>query len=851
AAIGAPQGVNGLFVLDFDPRIDPETGEVFTLERLKADLEAQMGEPLPISAASITPSGGVHVFFAQPDDGGAEIRNRGNLPEHVDVRGKGGYVVLPPSRLPGYESEIYRWHRPIETAPPVQAPAKLIEILRAPKARPAARPRDDGDRVTAADEAVRKYALAAIDAELRLLADTPPGGRNNQINASAFALGQLVGAGAVSKAMVRAALEDVVSAWPDLAKSQGTIESGLNAGIASPRDLSDVAQKAGKPARPRGRSAAALPARERSPATPSPAAASSDPLDADSPAPPSSFSSADPPAPSFTDDGKPGSREPVDMSPEACAARAEEHQRLARQLCLALLPLTDLGNRDRALKMFGDRFLFCIDQGWAEWTGTHWRWHRQKEPPASMMLAIVEMVLAIEEQARLLAKTGTSDWGDTKLQGPRLDRVVKSTTNTITRLSDLVRKHATASQANARINSVADMLRPALTVASDRFDRDPLLFNVQNGTLSFEQAGPECSDWLVELRPHRREDYITKISPVVYDAKATCPTYDAFLERVQPNEDVRDFLHRWGGLSLTALRVQKMVQHYGTGRNGKGTMVEAHAYVAGDYAGTINIESLLSTGQQRSGNGPSPDLAKLPGLRMLRVTEPEEDSVLAIALVKRMTGNDPIDARHNYGAFFTFKPDFKLSYQSNYELKIPGGGDAGIWGRMRMVSWDVVIPDAEQDTELPQKLEAEGSGILNRLIEGALDFLTSGLKEPSEILARTEEYRDRSDPVGVFLRECVDLTENDKDTVGARYLWNIYCAWARANGHVDRNGRPLSEKKLGDKLRTHRLRQVKNSSMFWLRTRIRAGVDVSTFIDPLTGEPYPPPKAEDAGGLCG
>jgi putative DNA primase/helicase len=89
AMIGLAMGHNGLFALDFDPRIDDDTGEVFTLETLKAALVEQMGCDLPRSLTAMTQSEGVHVYLRQPDHG-EPIRNRGNLPLHVDVRGLGG-----------------------------------------------------------------------------------------------------------------------------------------------------------------------------------------------------------------------------------------------------------------------------------------------------------------------------------------------------------------------------------------------------------------------------------------------------------------------------------------------------------------------------------------------------------------------------------------------------------------------------------------------------------------------------------------------------------------------------------------------------------------------------------------
>jgi putative DNA primase/helicase len=65
-----PAGLR-LFVLDFDPREDPDTGEVWTLDRLKRETEEQLGCALPISLAILTPSDGVHLYLLTGDDGPA------------------------------------------------------------------------------------------------------------------------------------------------------------------------------------------------------------------------------------------------------------------------------------------------------------------------------------------------------------------------------------------------------------------------------------------------------------------------------------------------------------------------------------------------------------------------------------------------------------------------------------------------------------------------------------------------------------------------------------------------------------------------------------------------------------
>ncbi len=289
ALIGLPMGENGCFALDFDPRveeeIDPETGEVtgsreWTLEQLKADLEAQIGVPLPRTLTAVTQSGGVHLWFRQPE--GEPIRNRGNLPEHVDVRGQGGYVIGAPSvtfDAEGGEIGRYRWLRDRgdwrDDSDIAEAPPELIAVLRDRGGRPAGVPRDPprrGEpRSSAAGSAevgddLRKYALAALDGECRAIREAGTGKRNAQLNASAFAVATLVAAGVLDPTIARSCVEAAARANPgrdDDAQLIATIDSGWTAGANNPRDLEEIAaasrSRRERRGSPRSRAAPAAP----------------------------------------------------------------------------------------------------------------------------------------------------------------------------------------------------------------------------------------------------------------------------------------------------------------------------------------------------------------------------------------------------------------------------------------------------------------------------------------------------------------------------------------------------------------------------------------------------------------
>jgi putative DNA primase/helicase len=245
---------------------------------------------------------------------------------------------------------------------------------------------------------------------------------------------------------------------------------------------------------------------------------------------------------------------------------------------------------------------------------------------------------------------------------------------------------------------------------------------------------------------------------------------------------MRIFLHQWGGLSLTGdVGEQKLAFFHGKGSNGKSVLIDAWSYVAGDYGETVPIETFLDQGKARNAGQATPDLAILPGVRMLRTSEPEKNSKLAEALIKLATGGEPIQARHLNRDFFKFYPQFKLTISGNYRPSI-SGADEGIWRRMQLVPFMVTIPKEERDVHLGEKLRQEASGILNRLLDGLRQWCDSGLTVPEAVTSATADYRSASDPLGRFLSACV--VESSGDRVQSSALYAVFEAWCKASGEA-------------------------------------------------------------------
>ncbi|TZG26493.1 phage/plasmid primase, P4 family [Sphingomonas montanisoli] len=811
-ALGDAQDDRGnLFVLDFDPRHDVETGEEWTLESLKGELEALTDCQLPTSLAVRTPSTGVHVYLTQPEGSGEQLRNRAgtkknNLPQHVDVRAKGGYVIVPPSYCyGGVESGAaegqYRWLRGKADAAVVAAPDAVIALCqtkgKAAGGEPAPRREETVTPIRPLPASIdaemaaelRKYAMRGLDLECQDIRAAKSGARNAELNNSALKIASLVAAGVLDATIARSSIEAAARDNPgrdDDAQLLATIESGWSAGIERPRDLEEIASAIrARLSRPRSRPASSQQPR------PSQAAASS-------------------PAPSNDDNGAPSSHSGWSGDQEAEAGGGgddAEDQAAADDEC-ARYPLTDLGNAERFRRRFGRDFLYVPEWGWLAWDGK--RWNRD-QANGLVARAVYDTVRAIGREAKLVEESGDKDWPDAK-PGAR-DFVVKATKTSVTMYSDTIRAWGRTSESAGHLACIARLAEPYLTARPADFDADPMMINLLNWTLEFGTP-PGTNEPAFRLLPFNREHRITKLAAVEWDPDAKCPIYDRFLGEVQPDPEMRGFLHAWGGYNLTgSISAQKFVLNYGEGANGKSTWVDTVAWMIGDYSRSCGIETFVDQGRQRKGGDATPDLAALTGRRMVRTAEPEKGAKFSDGLIKALTGGEPMNVRELNMPFYEMIVTFKVTCSANIKPQI--GTDHGIKRRVRLVPWDVIIPDERQDDQLTAKLKAEGSGILNHLIQGCLAWMRDGLPEPEAIKEATRDYQEENDPLGRFLGLCV-APGKPEERVQSSLLYDIFRAWAKWAGEENASGKPWSQKWFTNQMKLKGHKTIQSNTIQWI-----------------------------------
>jgi hypothetical protein len=228
-------GKSGLAVVDVDNHEGGENGCAKF-----AEMECENGS-IDFAPRITTPSGGYHVYFAQPEDGGPIGNGTGDLPKGIDVRGVGGYVlaagaVMPDGRKYTPQPASPRLSDVLANGGLAPLDGWLLDLIRpAPSQQEKTAP---PRRETNGD--CSAYANAAFDNECGSVANAGKGGRNEQLNKSAFNLGTLIGAGLLGEAEVEASL---LAAAKQCGLTNGearaTVKSGMKNGKDHPRQRPD------------------------------------------------------------------------------------------------------------------------------------------------------------------------------------------------------------------------------------------------------------------------------------------------------------------------------------------------------------------------------------------------------------------------------------------------------------------------------------------------------------------------------------------------------------------------------------------------------------------------------------
>jgi putative DNA primase/helicase len=408
----------------------------------------------------------------------------------------------------------------------------------------------------------------------------------------------------------------------------------------------------------------------------------------------------------------------------------------------------DVGNAERLVRFYGKDLRYCATlKTWFHWDGRRWA---PDETNAVRELAH-QVIIAFAHQAVRAENKGATSF-------------------------------AMQSFRSARITNMLREAEPYLAVRASELDQDSFLFNCANGTIDLRTG---------ELRPHRQDDFLTKLSPVNYDPESRSELWEQALhEWTAGNEELINFLQYAAGYTLTGdIREEVLFFIHGPTNAGKSTFLEALRTVAGDYAKTADFETFLRKKQHNLRD----DIAELTGKRFVCSIEVEEGKELAEGIVKMLTGGDHVRGRPLYRMSFDYLPQFKLWLAANHAPVIKYDDDA-IWRRIHRVPFLRTFTNPDPTVKANMRDPDKVSAVLTWAVQGCLAWQQAGLHAPTIVRDATEQLRLEMDPLRDFFTECCLFGPLFK-TFSAQ-LHQKHENWAKQNG-----SRPVDPKKLAAGLR--------------------------------------------------
>ena len=247
---------------------------------------------------------------------------------------------------------------------------------------------------------------------------------------------------------------------------------------------------------------------------------------------------------------------------------------------MAISLAADIAFADQLKRYYGRDFIHVPGIGFYVWDGRRFR----PDATATVMAAAEQTVSRLQQEA-LMERN--------KDEAERLTKLAAQYSHT------------------RNVRGALEFFKPHIAVRPDEPDSDRYALNVLNGTVDLRTC---------ELREHNRQDRITKLVPIKYDAEAPAPRWYQFLTEIFAGDiKLTEYLKRVVGYSLTgSQRDHIIVFLWGTGSNGKSTLVAILMAQGGDYAQAAPASMMI---KKPYGDAVPADVARLRGTHLVIASE--------------------------------------------------------------------------------------------------------------------------------------------------------------------------------------------------------------------------------------
>lgn len=457
---------------------------------------------------------------------------------------------------------------------------------------------------------------------------------------------------------------------------------------------------------------------------------------------------------------------------------------------------TDTGNAERLELRFGDQIRFISAKQGGSWIAYNGKnWERESLAAADLMKRTA-MLIAKEAGFVPPALPGEDDEAYAKRSAKWRDGRAKFYTRSL----------------NAKpMEDALKVARINLRARETDFDTKPNLLNTPGGTIDLTDGS-----W----SPNSADDMLTGITNSRTAIRAARVEWEGFIRDIckdadgNPDPGMEHYLKVALGYCLFGDNREALLFIFTgdernakrNGRNGKSLLLQIIQHVLGDdYCFPFECQMLARV------NGKDPESKwahRLLGRRIAYSAEYKATDVICTATLKRFVGEDRFDGRYLNNDSFVANMTATLILLSNEIPQMSSNEKAAVWDKIRRIRfrnyfWNGQGEEPEGhyqrvDHGLKDRLKAERNGILNWLIEGAVEYAEKGLPDYADAIASLDEIKADADPVEEFLADCVVREEGARIT--AKDLYDAYVNHARSNGAEPLNttafGRLVNSKQL-------------------------------------------------------
>jgi len=494
----------------------------------------------------------------------------------------------------------------------------------------------------------------------------------------------------------------------------------------------------------------------------------------------------------------------------ADASSEEESTKLAEEPAFCtppqVFPLTDMGNAERLAFRYGGKFAHTAATGWLVYEEGVWR----RDGTKSVVRAMQSTVRLIELETELV-DTGNKD--------------------TDAKIKDAIVGWAKKSESSSKINAALEQASALGGFAKNyaEFDRKPHLLNVKNGAIDLSTG---------EFISHDPKHLLTKQSPIEYDPDAVCAKWEQFILDIMGGKShMCEYLCRCAGYTLTAdTGGQCVFVPWGPGGTGKSTFLSVMRGVMGDYCKQADAEMFMV---KRGDSGQPFEMAGMEGTRLLMAVETEQGKKLALAKLKKMTGQDPITACYKFQHQYEFVPPWKVWLATN-DAPTTRADDDAWWDRAKPIPFNVKFRGSVGEIKNYAEilLKEEGPGILNWCLAGLAAWRQDGLNHPEDVAQAAGAWRERDDWLQRFIEEHLEPT-NDPDQYAIRSkVFERFAEWA----DVNKEARSVNNKDFMEAMRRKGfkddiVKQKGKTQRVWFGWRLKTSVEQGGDVSEGAGNP--------------